>query len=189
MDAPLQSSSSSSSPPRRHALAGPETGSRHGASTPAAEGRTQFYGCQVGGKSIINYSYTDDPWKLLLWDLRNFLKYLWAVPNIVLPATNWDGGNFDELYPSPGNLLSIAIHSVLVVLQLLFLLALPLAFLFPVYPVALGVGVFFLVNYLLCLLLNGTSLTYDSEPDYVTAQNKDKFPNEKWVFLNGVAVG
>ena len=49
--------------------------------------QTRFFGSQVGGKSVINYSYTDLPLKLLAWDTRYFFVFAWALPWIVWPAT------------------------------------------------------------------------------------------------------
>jgi hypothetical protein len=169
------------------AQAEPGTGRPNGASPPATENRTRFYGSQIGGQSVINYAYTDMPWILLLKDFQTFFTYLWAVPYIVRPMRPCDGGHFDELYFSRGNIVSIATHVVLVVLQLGFLLALPLTFLFPIWLVIIAMAIFFFINDLLCKALNGNSLMYESDREY--AQSQDKFAHEQWVFLNGVAVG
>ncbi|KAI0397915.1 hypothetical protein F5Y17DRAFT_412725 [Xylariaceae sp. FL0594] len=151
------------------------------------EHRTQFLGSQVGGESVINYSYTDLPWKLVAWDIKLFFKLAWALPWIIWPLRPCDGGHFDELSPTSDNIWCIAVHCVLAVLQLLFIIALPVALVLPVYLFVVALVVFFTVNWLLCLLLNGDTITYESDPKYAPALEEHK--HEQWIFLNGVAVG
>ncbi|KAI8624156.1 hypothetical protein F5Y19DRAFT_480925 [Xylariaceae sp. FL1651] len=148
---------------------------------------TQFFGSQVGGKSVINYSYTDLPWNLVAWDIKYFFTFAWALPWIIWPVRPCDGGHFDELSFTAENVWCIFIHILLVILQLCFLIALPIAFLLPVYLFVAALAVFFLVNGLLCRCLNGSTITYDSDPKY--AQALEEHQHEQWIFLNGVAVG
>lgn len=149
--------------------------------------RTEFFGSQVGGKSVINYSYTDHPWRLVAYDIRYFFTFAWALPWIVWPLRPCDGGHFDELSSTPENIKCICIHVVLFILQLVFIIALPIAFLLPVYLFIAALGVFFLINWLLCLVLNGKTTTYESDPRYAPALPEHQ--HEQWIFLNGVAVG
>ncbi|KAI0402291.1 hypothetical protein F4802DRAFT_600203 [Xylaria palmicola] len=148
---------------------------------------TEFFGSQVGGKSVINYSYTDLPWKLVAYDIRYFFTFAWALPWIVWPVRPCDGGHFDELSFTADNVWCISIHVLLFVLQLLFLVSLPLAFLLPVYLFIAALGLFLLVNWLLCLSLNGSTIEYQSDPKYAPALPEHQ--HERWIFLNGVAVG
>ncbi|KAI0868228.1 hypothetical protein GGS24DRAFT_223910 [Hypoxylon argillaceum] len=148
---------------------------------------TEFFGSQVGGKSVINYSYTDQPWKLVAYDIKYFFTFAWALPWIVWPVRPSDGGHFDELSFTADNIWCISVHVVLFVLQLLFLILLPIAFLLPVYLFAAALGVFFLVNSLLCRLLNGNTTTYVSDSKYAPALAEHQ--HEQWLFLNGVAAG
>lgn len=150
-------------------------------------GSTKFLGSQVGGSSVISYSYTDFPWKLLAWDIYYFTQYIWALPWIVWPITPADSGELDELAFTRQNLFCIFMHVVLCILQIAFILALPFVILLPIWVAGLGLGAFFAVNYLLCLLLNGPTLTYTSDPKYAPAL--PEHAHEKWIFLNGVAVG
>lgn len=150
------------------------------------EDRTEFYGSQVGGQSVINYSYTDNPWQLLMHDIKTFFHFFWALPWIVWPVRPCPGGNFDELSFTCKNVFCIFVHTILVILQLVFILTLPMLILFPIWSVAAYLVVFFSVNWLLCRLLNGSERVYVSDSKY--AEQEDH-PNEKWVFLNGVAVG
>ncbi|KAK2015415.1 hypothetical protein LZ32DRAFT_616088 [Colletotrichum eremochloae] len=150
-------------------------------------GSTKFLGSQVGGSSVINYSYTDFPYKLLAWDIYYFFQYIWALPWIIWPLTPADSGDLDELAFTRQNLFCIFMHIILFVLQLAFILALPFAILLPIWVAGLALAAFFTLNYLLCLLLNGPTLTYHSDPKY--APELPEHAHEKWVFLNGVAVG
>lgn len=168
----------------------PNTG-RHRSRKPPKDERvdhTEFYGSQVGGKSVINYGYTDMPMKLFIWDVRTFFRFLWFLPWVVWPLTPCDSGEFDELSLTPGNLWCIFLHSILIVLQLGFLLVLiPVCVLLPVWTAALAVAAFFAVNWLLVLGMNGNSLTYESDPKYAPAL--PEHAHEKWIFINGVAAG
>ncbi|CAJ2508537.1 Uu.00g135630.m01.CDS01 [Anthostomella pinea] len=154
--------------------------------SPAAD-HTQFFGSQVGGKSVINYSYTDMPLRLLLWDVTYFFTFAWALPWVVWPVRPCDGGHFDELSFTPENLWCVLIHLVLAVFQLAFIVLLPVAFILPVWLFIAGLIVFFSVNSLLCRCLNGSTITYTSDPKYAPAL--DEHQHEQWIFLNGVAVG
>lgn len=162
------------------------SGLRHRSSKQTTEDDTQFYECQIDGQSI-NYSYMDMPWTLLIWDLRILVNNLWAIPYVAWPLASWWGGSFDELYPSYDNLFTITIHSVLLVIQLAFLISLPLALFFPIYSLAMFMALFFLINHLFCLVLNGTSSKFYSEAAFTP--NPDNFAHEKWVFLNGIGTG
>ncbi|KAI1346712.1 hypothetical protein F5Y01DRAFT_264753 [Xylaria sp. FL0043] len=158
--------------------------SRHGG---GGGNRTEFFGSQVGGESVINYSYTDLPWKLVAYDIKYFFAFAWALPWIVWPVRPCDGGHFDELSFTADNIWCISVHVVLFVLQLLFLVSLPLAFLLPVYLFIAALALFFLVNGLLCRCLNGKTIMYESDPKYAPALVEHQ--HEQWVFMNGVAVG
>ncbi|KAK3689824.1 hypothetical protein B0T22DRAFT_180108 [Podospora appendiculata] len=149
--------------------------------------QTIFFGSQVGGKSVINYSYTDLPWKLMAYDIYYFLTFSWALPHIVLPLTPSDSGPLAELSFTAKNIFCIVIHIVLCILQLSFLVSLPVMLLLPVWTAAILIGLFFLVNYGLCELLNGKDVEYHSEPHY--AEASPEHAHEQWVFINGVAAG
>ncbi|KAK0384464.1 hypothetical protein NLU13_8550 [Sarocladium strictum] len=147
---------------------------------------TEFYRSQVGGTSVINYSYTDYPLRLFLKDVYFFLVYIWALPWVLMPVYP-EGGELDELYPTWKNIYCILVHFVLCVMQLAFILALPFALIFPVWIDAVAIGVFMTVNYLLCHTLNGSQLQFTSDENYAAALPEHE--HEQWVFLNGVAVG
>lgn len=152
----------------------------------ASDNKIRFFGSQVGGEAVINYGYTDMPLKLLVWDIRNFFVYVWFLPWIVWPLTPADSGDFDELAFNRANVWCLFVHGILIVLQLLFILALPFSLLFPLWLDALAITLFFTLNWALCLLLNGKTKTLLSDPRYATDEDH---PNEQWIFLNGVAAG
>jgi hypothetical protein len=150
-------------------------------------GRTEFFGSQVGGESVINYSYTDMPWRLVAWDIKYFITFAWALPWIVWPVRPCDGGHLDELSPTAENIWCIFIHVLLVILQVFFLISLPVALVLPVYLFIVTLAIFFSINWLLCRCLNGSTITYESDPKY--APTLEEHQHEQWIFLNGVAVG
>ncbi|KAK3319842.1 hypothetical protein B0T19DRAFT_361541 [Cercophora scortea] len=131
--------------------------------------QTIFFGSQVGGRSVINYSYTDLPWKLMAYDIYYFLTFSWALPHIVLPLTPSDSGYLAELSFTAKNIFCIVIHIVLL------------------WTAAILIVLFFLVNYGLCELLNGKDVEYHSHPHY--AEASPEHAHEQWVFINGVAAG
>ncbi len=148
---------------------------------------TEFFGSQLGGKSVINYSYTDLPWVLVGYDIFYFFKFIWALPYILFPATPADSGDLDELAFTRKNGFCIAIHFILCVLQLAGIACLPFMILLPVWTAILLVGGFMLANYGLCSLLNGKDVEYWSDPEY--APELPEHAHEQWIFINGVAVG
>ncbi len=83
------------------------------------------FASQAGGRSVINYSYTDLPWRLVAYDIYQFFRLAWALPYILLPTSPRDSGDLDELSCNFGNVFCIAVHVVLCVLQLAFILSLP----------------------------------------------------------------
>lgn len=46
---------------------------------------TDFYRSQIGGTSVINYTYTDMPSRLCLKDIYYFFVYAWALPRFLSP--------------------------------------------------------------------------------------------------------
>ncbi|KAJ4387890.1 hypothetical protein N0V93_008493 [Gnomoniopsis smithogilvyi] len=152
-----------------------------------------FFGSQIGDESVINYSYTDSPWKILQKDIYYFFYYIWALPHIILPFRPADSGALSELSPTSGNIFCIFVHTILVILQLGFILVLlPLALFIPLWMTILLTAALLVVNGLLCNLLNGSDneseFIFHSDPQYAKP-DQPRFAHEQWVFLNGVAVG
>lgn len=148
---------------------------------------THFYRSQVGESSVIDYSHTDLPFRLLTKDLYYFFVYVWALPWIIFPVFTDGCHELNELSLTRENLFCLFVHGVLIVLQLGFLVSLPFAVIFPVWMVAFGIAAFMVVNWALCRVLNGSEAIYHSDEKY--AKPRPEHENEQWVFLNGVAVG
>ncbi|KAG4025090.1 hypothetical protein MFRU_067g00190 [Monilinia fructicola] len=149
----------------------------------------KYYPSQIGSKLVTPLSFTASPIKLLLGDLWTAFVNLRYAPDIFLPLSPTTSGSLCELYPSPRNLADIALHVVLFFLQLFFLLSIPIWILMPVWIVAVGFTMFWVLNLSICFILNGSRLvsTYESAPEY--AQRKDEHAHEQWLFLNGVCIG
>ncbi|KXX80734.1 hypothetical protein MMYC01_203844 [Madurella mycetomatis] len=148
---------------------------------------TKFFGSQIGGKSAINYSYTDMPWRLMAYDVYYFFKFLWAIPFIVWPLSPADSGELSELSFTSKNIYAVAVHVVLVILQLGFIVALPSLVTVPVWTAAAAIALFMLVNRTLASLLNGDRVEYMSDEKYAPAL--PEHAHEQWIYINGVAAG
>ena len=138
--------------------------------------------------------YTVSPLRLLWQDTLLFFRITFVVPitdgllSIVLPVTPLRSGPLDELYPSAANIYAITIHTILIVVQLGFIFSLlPLAFCgLPVPFYAAYLIGFVVINHAVSGLLNGKPKTYLSQVDLSDWPRHD---DEKWFFINGVAVG
>lgn len=156
---------------------------------PILRSSVDFFGSQIGDQTVINYSYTDRPLKLLAWDIYSFFRFSWAIPYVLWPFRPFDSGHLSELAPTWANAWCIFVHVVLVVLQLGFVLCFPPVALFmPLWMTLASAGAFMALNKALCMLINGTDEVFHSDPQYA-APGQERFAHEQWVFLNGVAAG
>jgi hypothetical protein len=131
--------------------------------------------------------YTSNPFSLVRVDISLFFHNIFYLFNIVKPLTPWLSGELDELNPSGPNLFALALHILLIILQLVFIISLPMCLGFPLGGVIVYVAAFFLLNQAVCKVLNGPSgVLHVSKTDL---SRFPKRPNEKWIFLNGVAAG
>ncbi len=137
--------------------------------------------------------YTASPLRLVLKDTMLFLKITFVLPviaglpSIVLPILPFRSGPLDELYPSFANLWAVALHIVLVFAQVLFVLSLlPFAITLPGPVYGIYVIGFVLSNNAVSVLLNGPRKKFRSDTDMKGWPDHD---DEKWFFINGVAVG
>ncbi|RYP74170.1 hypothetical protein DL769_004085 [Monosporascus sp. CRB-8-3] len=149
--------------------------------------KAKVFGSQIGGEAVINYGYTDMPFKLFSKDIFYFFYYAGYLPWIVWPIRPCDGGSFDELELTRENIWCLSIHAILIVIQTAFILALPWTFLFPAWIAVAGVALFLAFNKLLCGTLNGSTIIFHSDPEYAPALAEHE--HEQWIFINGVAVG
>lgn len=156
----------------------------------ASSDTVNFLGSQTGGKTVINYSYTDNPVRLMYWDVITFFRNIWALPYVVMPLTPTDSGDMCEMAPTWRNIFCILVHAVLFFLQMGFLLFLPpVAFFVPLWTTILIVSTFMTLNIgLTRFCLNGKGDVFHSDPK-LARPDQPQFADEQWVFLNGVAVG
>lgn len=138
--------------------------------------------------------YTANPFLLFVKDLGLFVANIFTAGgllSIVLPLTPTPSGGLDELYSSWQNIWAILLHAFLVVVQLVFLvslvpfaIAIPLPILYFLYVVGFVVG-----NQYFTILLNGRRNRglFRSNDKFTEGRKLDE--HEKWVFINGVAVG
>ncbi|PHH71387.1 hypothetical protein CDD82_6541 [Ophiocordyceps australis] len=148
---------------------------------------TDYYTSQIGGQTVINYAYTDMPWRLLAKDIYYFFVYLGALPRVVTPLRPCDSGHLDELYLSWPNIWSLLVQLLVSAMQLCFLFTLPIVIMLPVWAAVGSLAVFLAVNWALCRLLNGKGDVLHSDSKY--AVQKPEHAHEQWIFLNGIATG
>lgn len=158
---------------------------------PKTAGRVKFYGSNVGGGLVNKYKYTDVPNKLLFWDIFYVFRYAWSLPLIIRPL--WPKGpaerQFDELAWGWRNAYCIAVHTILIVMQLGFLMCIPVAFFVPPWVTAVFVAAFWAVNWILCWTLNGKVTKHWSNDEYTTSKGREAHKNEQWLYINGIATG
>ncbi|KAJ2901396.1 hypothetical protein MKZ38_001878 [Zalerion maritima] len=153
------------------------------------DGKIEFFGSQLGGQSVVTYSYTSDPWHLLLHDVYYFFAFWRNWKYIVWPVAPSDSGHYGELAPTKENLFCLAVHVVLIFAQLGFIISLPFMFVLPLWMVAAWVALFLAANRLVChKCLNSSRLVYESDVD-IGKHREDHRNEEQWIFLNGVAAG
>lgn len=147
-----------------------------------------FTPSQTGSSDAVPLAYTGNPFHLLWSDVVLFFKHIKNVPGIILPAYPWPSKQLDEMYPSLMNIWTLALHTFLVIYQLLFIISIPCFALLWI-PLPLFVvycTVVFAFNKAVSWLLNGSAPFVDSKVDL---SHDPKHDNESWVFLNGVAAG
>ena len=149
--------------------------------------QTKFYSSQIGGPTVVPQNCTVSPLKLLGQDISTAARLWDFLPSIIWPLPPLDSGPLCELYPSTSSIRCMYIHAVLSLMQLSFVVSVPLWIIYPVSFVIVWVAIFWVGNEFLCFLLNGTRATLHSNP--VNAQQKVEHDHEKWIFLNGIGVG
>ncbi|KAL4934093.1 uncharacterized protein BDV17DRAFT_296882 [Aspergillus undulatus] len=133
--------------------------------------------------------YTSSPWGLLCEDVRLVFKSAWYIPSLMLPWKPANGGRFNELYLSWNNIGNLLFQLILSLMQLLFLLSIPICFalMVPLSWVCIYIGCCLLANKALCdqFLNKGSELLVSEYPP----QQPPELENEHWVFINGIACG
>lgn len=146
-----------------------------------------FFPSQNGNPIQSPVPYTGSPLLLCWADVRLFVKNAWSLVGIIHPWNQWLCGDLDELYPSVPNLICLALHGFLIVLQLAFLASLPFLVVFPVATVGLYIAGVLVLNFAVCWLLNGSEPSLESAVDL--GSDRARFKDECWIYLNGVSVG
>lgn len=134
--------------------------------------------------------YTGTPWKIFISDVKLFFENLFYLPYLFIPLYPWRSGALCELYPSSENLADIALHVILAVAQLGFLVSLfTLAFL-PTFTYVGYVAVCLALNQLVCWHFNrGIPRSGLKSTEDAFSQSWLRHDDEAWIFLNGICVG
>lgn len=131
--------------------------------------------------------YTASPLLLFCRDILLFLRYVWALPGILLPLRLGHTTPLDELYLSFGSLISFSVQVILSIAQIAFLVSIPLMviFMIPAFWITVYAAVGFSLNYAICTLaLNGFERILVSN---VPLPSRESHEKECWFFINGVA--
>jgi hypothetical protein len=146
-----------------------------------------FVPSQIGGPTQVPVSYTSDPGRLLWYDCQLCLSKMTTAAGVFLPLRFGKNAHpYDELYPSVPNIISCVLHGILFVNQTIFLCTLPFCFFGPVFGLFIYVFIFFVVNGVICRVLNGSDLKVFPT---VQVDQRGEFGDEYWIFMNGVSVG
>ncbi|KAF2013267.1 hypothetical protein BU24DRAFT_233624 [Aaosphaeria arxii CBS 175.79] len=130
--------------------------------------------------------YTSNPLRLCWHDILLFWRCRWSLFGILFPFTQWNCRELDELYPfSVPNVLCLALHGFLIILQFAFLISLPLLIFFPLATDILYVAVIAVVTFATSRILNGRDTIHRS----TIGLNEDQHSKERWIYMNGVSVG
>lgn len=150
--------------------------------------------------------YTTNPIGLLWREVVLFIRLTLDVCNLSLVSIVWPiwpiKSDSDELAPTCGDVRALCIHSGLFIAQVIFLALVVVGLILPIWPIAylVAVAVAITLNTQLCLFFlnsSGKGLFYaGAQYAQRSAEEKDKLTpleagqeGERWVFINGVAVG
>lgn len=131
--------------------------------------------------------FRGSPVQLLLADLWLVLRLLRFVLHIFTPIGT--RSKYGELYlKDPGNIRDLTLHVVLSVVGIVWLLAfIPVFLLFPGFIFCIFNVAFTVVVWLLCRILNYGPRTYKST--FELGETVQLYPDERWLFINGVDCG
>lgn len=149
-----------------------------------------FFSSQEEANTERPPSYTGSPWQLFTSDVTLFFRNILYIPLIFWPLYPWPSGPMDELCPTAANLIDIAFHCVLFVIQLSFLISLPCLLYLPVSILILYIAMVLGLNVLICRHFN-KDVPEDGLPSTEDAYSRSWAPHddEYWIFLNGICVG
>ncbi|KAL3433731.1 hypothetical protein BDV09DRAFT_205150 [Aspergillus tetrazonus] len=133
--------------------------------------------------------YTASPWSLMWEDILLVVRTSWSIPWVLLPLKHQHSNELDELYPSLTNIANVVFQAVLSLVQILFLLSVPVLVIcmVPALWVCVYISGFLWFNRTLCnLILNRKpSVLVSKYPKEEAPEHK----HEHWVYINGIACG
>lgn len=131
--------------------------------------------------------YALSPLDLLLQDLLILLKNIPYIPGIVWPFIPVSHNPLNELSLTWQNAGDIIFHTFLIFTQLGFIASIPLCLFLPMNTFLFYFIGFLVANFIFCLKFNGSRTTvFSARPNWSNAVGEG---TEKWIFINGVAVG
>jgi hypothetical protein len=125
-----------------------------------------------------------------MWeDILLVVRTSWSIPWVLLPLKHRHSNELDELHPSLTNIANIVFQAVLSLVQILFLVSVPVLVIcmVPTFWVCVYISGFLWVNRTLC------NLILNRKPSvFVSKYPKEEAPEHKhehWVYINGIACG
>jgi hypothetical protein len=146
-----------------------------------------------GNNGFISIPYDIHPLRLVWFDILSIFELVRLLPLTVAPLTPFASGSLDELSPTWSNMRDMFLHTILIIIQLVLILALPImTVLFWFLPglVSLAFALEMLVVTLVIMrLLNGGPISecyVGLPPDGQMPVNDE---HELWFFINGITIG
>ena len=146
-----------------------------------------------GNNGFISIPYDMHPLRLVWLDILSIFELYRLLPLTVAPLTPCASGSLDELSPTLSNIRDMFLHTILIIIQLVLILALPImTVLFWFLPglVSLAFALEMLVVTLVIMrLLNGGPISecyVGLPPDGQMPVNDE---HELWFFINGITIG
>ncbi|KAL4806711.1 hypothetical protein BDV18DRAFT_119189 [Aspergillus unguis] len=133
--------------------------------------------------------YTASPWDLMLEDIRLVFRCYRYIPGILLPLSSENSNDLDELHPSLRNFVNVIFQASLSLVQILFLLSVPVLVVcqVPTLWTCVYIAGFVSANQALC------NLVLNRKPSVLTSRYPSRqmpeHEQEHWVFINGIACG
>lgn len=138
-----------------------------------------------GGASTTPLNFRDSPFRLLWADIKLVASLLLWVPHIFLPLKTTSP--YSELYPSWMNMRDLALHVILGLLGIVFLLvAVPLGIAAPGGAFAMFILLYCGIVWVCCMPLRAKTRVLNSKVDLCGFDTRSE---EAWVFVNGVTAG
>ena len=146
-----------------------------------------------GNNSFISIPSDTNPLRLVWHDILSIFALARLLPLVVAPLRPFASGPLDELSPTWSNIIDTFLHTILIVIQLVLIFALPLMMILFWFLPGLVSLAFILAMSLITLivmrLLNGGPIS----ECYVGLPPEGQMPvndeHELWFFINGITIG